>query len=117
MLLRLVSFIHDVRLARTLGVRTEKRVDSCISEQKLMWEHVDHRKHGRGRARGFRYRKASRTIGFRTEIEFQAGISLQNTMGRRPFLYKTEVCGAMDASRPSQRRDLAKVDDFEPLSL
>ena len=43
--------------------------------------------------------------------------SSKNTMERRPFLYKTEVCGAMHVSGPSQRRDLAKVDDFEPLSL
>ena len=54
---------------------------------------------------------------FKEKICFKHVFSDQNRRMRRPFLYKTEVCGAMDASGPSQRRDLAKVDDFEPLSL
>ena len=94
MLLRLVSFIHDFRLARTLGLRTEKRISSFVSEQKLNCEHVDHSKNCRARPLGFRYRKASRAMGFRKEIVFQAcsfclktngstTISVQNRSVRR----------------------------------
>ena len=72
--LRLVSSIHGFRLARTLGFRTEKRIASCISEQKLNCEHVGHSKNCRARPLGFRYRKPSRTVGFRKEIVFQSCI-------------------------------------------
>ena len=54
---------------------------------------------------------------FKKKLCFKHVFSAQNRRMRRPFLYKTEMCGAMDASGPSQGRDLAKVDDFEPLSL
>ncbi len=56
-------------------------------------------------------------MGFKEKLCLKHVISVQNTRKRRPFLYKKEGCGAMALSGVSQRRDLAKVDDFEPLSL
>ena len=53
---------------------------------------------------------------FKEKICFKHVFSAQNRRKRRPFLYKTEECGAMDTSQLSQPHDLAKVDDFETLS-
>ena len=46
MLLCLVSFRYDVRLARTIGFRTEKRIGSFIFKQELVREPVGHSKNG-----------------------------------------------------------------------
>ena len=72
MMHRTVSVLHDFSVARTFGFRTEMRIDAFVFEEKLSCEHVDHSKNCRARPLGFRYRKASRTIGFRKEIVFQA---------------------------------------------
>ena len=64
-----VQFIHDVRLARTLVFRAEKRVGSCIFEQKLFCEHVEHRNSPRAGTVGFRVRKALPTLQFLNEID------------------------------------------------
>ena len=72
MLLCLVSFRYDVRLARTIGFRTEKRIGSFIFKQKLVCEHVDHSKNCHAWYPLFCYRKCRRTIGFHREIAFQA---------------------------------------------
>ena len=54
---------------------------------------------------------------FKKKICFKHVFSLQNRRVRRPFHNKIEVCGAMGPSGLSQPHDLAKVDDFETLSL
>ena len=54
---------------------------------------------------------------FKEKICFKHVFSAQNTKERRPFLYKSEETDALHLSGLSQRRDLAKVDDFETLSL
>ena len=60
--------------------------------------------------------KRHEPMGFEKKLCFKHVFSLQNTMKRRPFHNKIEVCGAMASSCPSQAHDLAKVDDFEILS-
>ena len=56
-------------------------------------------------------------FGFKEKLCFEHVISVQNRRMRRPFHSKTERPDAMHVSRPSQGRDLAKVDDFETLSI
>ena len=56
-------------------------------------------------------------MGFKEKLCLKHVISVQNRRVRRPFHNTIEVCDAMDTSVTSQRRDLAKVDDFETLSL
>ena len=56
-------------------------------------------------------------FGFKEKLCFKHVISVQNRRMRRPFLSKREVFGAMHLSGTSQAHDLAKVDDFETLSL
>ena len=55
-------------------------------------------------------------FGFKAKLCFEHVISVQNRRMRRPFHNKIEVCGAMTSSRTSQRRDLANLLAFEPLS-
>ena len=38
------SFKHGFRLARTIGFRTENRIESFLFKQKLICEHLDHSK-------------------------------------------------------------------------
>ena len=66
---------------------------------------------------GFNTEIVVRTMVFVKKIPIGHTISVRNTMEQRQFRSETEVCGAMDASGLSQTRDLAKVDDFEILSL
>ena len=54
---------------------------------------------------------------FKEKICFKHVFSAQNRRVERPFQSKTDGPDAMAPSRPSQTRDLAKVDDFETLSL
>ena len=72
-----------------------------------------------GGPRSFEFETEKRLtpFSFFTKCVADHTISVQNQLVQRHFMSKREVCGAMDASQPSQRRDLAKVDDFEPLSL
>ena len=56
-------------------------------------------------------------MGFKKKLCLTHVISVQNTMERRPFLYKSEETDALHLSGISRTRDLAKVDDFETLSL
>ena len=65
----------------------------------------------------FRSEKRHTPFIFLTKSIADHTLSAQNRRMRRPFLYKTEVCGALHLSGTSQARDLAKVDDFERLSL
>ena len=53
---------------------------------------------------------------FVKKIRAEHVISIKNRRGRRPFQSKTDGPDAMTSSGPSQRRDLANVDDFETLS-
>ena len=54
---------------------------------------------------------------FKKKLCFKDVFSVQNRKVRRPFHSKREVCDAMQLSQTSRPHDLAKVDDFEPLSL
>ena len=54
---------------------------------------------------------------FKEKICFKHVFSAQNRRVRRPFHNKIEVCDAVNLSGLSQPHDLAKVDDFETLSL
>ena len=56
-------------------------------------------------------------VGFKEKLCLKHVISVQNRRVRRPFQSKTDGPDAMAPSRLSQGRDLAKVDDFETLSL
>ena len=56
-------------------------------------------------------------FGFKEKICFKHVISVQNRRDRRQFQAETDGPDAITSSGLSQRRDLAKVDDFEPLSL
>ena len=56
-------------------------------------------------------------LAFVKKIHVEHVISIKNRRERRPFQSKTEGPDAMAPPGLSQRRDLAKVDDFETLSL
>ena len=53
---------------------------------------------------------------FEEKLSFKHVFSVQNTMKRRPFHSKIDVCGAMHLSEISRRRDFANPPTFEPLS-
>ena len=55
-------------------------------------------------------------FGFKEKLCFNHVISVQNRRMRRQFQSKTDGPDAMGPSGLSQTRDLAKVDDFEPLN-
>ena len=80
-----VPFIHDVRLARTLVFQAEKRVGSCIFEQKMFCEHVEHRKSSRARTVGFRVRKALPTLHFLYEMCCRPRNFCPKPIGATPF--------------------------------
>ena len=65
----------------------------------------------------FAIENAAEPLGFKEKLCFKHVFSVQNRRVERPFLFKTEVCGALRSPGLSQRHDLAKVDDFESLSL
>ena len=109
-------FRYDVRLARTIGFRTEKRIGSFMFKQKFVCEHVDHSKTCHAWYLLFCYRKGRRTIGFQREVCFKHVFSVRKQMMQRPFMYKTDGADAMHRSRISQRRDFANPLAFEPLS-
>ena len=54
---------------------------------------------------------------FKKKLCFKDVFSVQNRRMRRQFHSKREWYSGMTSSQTSQNRDLAKVDDFEPLSL
>ena len=54
---------------------------------------------------------------FKKKLCFKDVFSVQNRRDRRQFQAETDGPDAMGASHLSQNRDLAKVDDFETLSL
>ena len=108
LLLRLVPFIHGFRLARTHGFRTETRIASFISEQKLICEHVDHSNNAHAWYPLFCYRNCRRSIGFRKENTCRARtfnqkqkeaatISIENRWAR---CY--DLIGTQPGSRPCQ---------------
>ena len=51
--------------------------------------------------------KRHEPLGFEQKLCFKHAFSLQNTMKRRPFHNKIEVCDAVNLSHLSQPRDLA----------
>ena len=65
----------------------------------------------------FAIENVAEPLGFKEKLSFKHVFSVQNRRMRRPFQSKTEGSDAMGLSQLSQRRDLAKVDDFETLSL
>ena len=65
----------------------------------------------------FRSEKRNEPFCFSPKLNVAHRFSLQNKRVERPFLFKTEMCSALHSSSLSQRHDLAKVDDFETLSL
>mgnify|MGYP003316480969 CR=1 FL=1 len=65
----------------------------------------------------FAIEKVAEPFGFKEKLCFKHVFSVRKPMVRRPFHSKREVCDAMQLSHPSRTRDLAKVDDFETLSL
>ena len=110
-------FRYDFRLARTIGFRTEKRIGSFMCKQKFVCEHVDHRKNCHAWYLCFAIEKVAESFGFKEKLCFKRVFSVRKPMMQQPFLYKSEEADAMHSSQLSQTRDLAKVDDFEPLSL
>ena len=65
----------------------------------------------------FAIENAAEPLGFKEKLCFKHVFSVQNRRVERPFLFKTEGPDALYLSGPSQRRDFAKVNDFESLSL
>ena len=97
---------------------SENHIESFIFEQKLICEHLDHRKktvmHG---TLCFAIENVAERLVFLKKKACRARISVQNRRVRRPFHSKREVCDAMQLSQPSQTRDLANPLGIEPLSL
>ena len=85
-------FRYDVRLARTIGFRTEKRIGSFIVKQKFVCEHVDHSKNCHAWYLLFCYRKCRRTIWFQREIVFQARIFCPKTNDATTFYVQNRWC-------------------------
>ena len=56
-------------------------------------------------------------VGFKEKLCLKHVISVQNRRMRRQFQAETDGPDAINPSGISQNRDLAKVDDFETLSL
>ena len=75
------KFKHGFRLARTIGFRTENRVDSFIFKQKLVCEHLDHSKNRHAWYPLFCYRKCRRTLLFLKEIASPRPNFLQKQKG------------------------------------
>ena len=65
----------------------------------------------------FAIENAAEPFCFLKKLLRQDRISFKDRRFEQQFHCKTEGPDAMRSSGPSQRRDLAKVDDFEPLSL
>ena len=115
-MLRLVSFRHDVRLARTIGFRTEKRIGSFICKQKFVCEHVDHGKNCHAWYLCFAIENVAEPIGFKEKLCFKHIFSVRKPMMRRPFMPKTERADAMRPSGPGRSHDFLDPLAFEPLS-
>ena len=65
----------------------------------------------------FAIENTAEPLGFKEKICSKQVFSVQNRRVERQFLFKTEGPDAMHLSGLSQDRDLAKVNDFETLSL
>ena len=114
---RVVLFRHVFALHKTIVIPSEKRTQPFIFEQKLSCEHVGHTKKCRARTLGFRTEKRHEPLVFEEKLCYEHAFSVQNTMEQRQFQSKTDGPDAMGLSQLTQGRDLAKVDDFETLSL
>ena len=88
------------------------RVTVCF-EKKVLAELA---RHLRTRPFAGGHEKRPEALCFVKKMHAEHAFSLRNTFVQRPFMSKTEDADALHPSRPSQTRDLAKVDDFETLS-
>ena len=65
----------------------------------------------------FAIENAAEPLVFKEKLCFKHVFSVQNRRVERQFLFKTEGPDALHLSGPSQRHDLANVDDFEASNL
>ena len=106
--------IHIFLMQQTLVFVIEKRRSTVCFEQKVLAELA---RHLRTRSFAGGHEKRPEALRFVKKIHVEHVFSVKNPMARRPFQSNTDGPDAMTSSGLSQPRDLAKVDDFEPLSL
>ena len=101
-------------MQQTMVFVTEKRREPLCFIKKIVAELARRR---RVATLVFRREKRIPPLIFLSQSIADHALSVQNPFVQRPFQSKTEGSDAMGLSGLSQRRDLAKDDGVEPLSL